>query len=226
MELTFFKNKIYFKINKLFFKIKPNFSQNKRTFNELILIKFAYFPLKPILVKFLKLFIKIMGLFSFLKSAGSKLLGNKAEENDAKVAAPAANASLEALKEANNKSRAAALAAQVVSHGIAVENLDIVVDDDAATIYGQVESTSLKEKVILIVGNTEGIATVDDRISVVAPEPEATFYTVQKGDSLSKIAKEHYGDMMKYPVIFEANKPMLTSPDLIYPGQVLRIPAL
>ena len=46
------------------------------------------------------------------------------------------------------------------------------------------------------------------------------------GDSLSKIAKEQYGDAMKYPAIFEANKPMLTDPDKIYPGQVLRIPPL
>jgi nucleoid-associated protein YgaU len=55
---------------------------------------------------------------------------------------------------------------------------------------------------------------------------QATFYTVQKGDSLSKIAKEHYGDAMKYPAIFEANKPMLADPDKIYPGQVLRLPEL
>ena len=167
-----------------------------------------------------------MGLFSFLKSAGSKLISNKAEENETKAAAPAANAGLEALKEAAEKSRAAMLASKVVSNGIHVDNLDISVDDDAATVYGQVESTSAKEKVILIVGNTEGIASVDDRLSVVTPEPESTFYTVKEGDSLSKIAKEVYGDMMKYPVIFEANKPMLTSEDLIYPGRVLRIPAL
>jgi len=51
-------------------------------------------------------------------------------------------------------------------------------------------------------------------------------YTVKSGDSLSKIAKAHYGDAMKYPVIFEANKPQLTDPDKIYPGQVLRIPPL
>jgi nucleoid-associated protein YgaU len=166
-----------------------------------------------------------MGLFSFLKAAGAKLVGNKAAENDAAKAAPAPNASMDALKEANDKNRAAMLASKVLGHGIQVENLDIAIDDDAATVYGQVESTSDKEKVILIVGNTEGIATVDDRLSVVNPEPEATFYEVKEGDTLSKIAKAQYGDMMKYPVIFEANKPMLTSPDLIYPGQVLRIPA-
>ncbi len=55
-------------------------------------------------------------------------------------------------------------------------------------------------------------------------EPEAKYYTVVKGDTLSKIAKASYGDAMKYPVIFEANKPMLKDPDKIYPGQVLRIP--
>ena len=61
---------------------------------------------------------------------------------------------------------------------------------------------------------------------MVEPKPEATLYTVVRGDSLSKIAKAHYGDAMKYPVIFEANRPMLSDPDKIYPGQVLRIPPL
>jgi nucleoid-associated protein YgaU len=61
---------------------------------------------------------------------------------------------------------------------------------------------------------------------VATPAPEARYHTVEKGDSLSKIAKEMYGDPMKYPAIFEANKPMLKDPDLIYPGQVLRIPEL
>ena len=168
-----------------------------------------------------------MGLFSFLKSAGAKLFGNKAAENDAaKAAAEAADANNAALKEAANNNAAALLKSQVLSHGINVENLDIVVDGDTAMVFGQVNSTSEKEKVVLIVGNTEGIATVDDRMSVIVEEAEADLYTVVSGDSLSKIAKEFYGDMMKYPVIFEANKPMLKSPDLIYPGQVLRIPKL
>ena len=49
-------------------------------------------------------------------------------------------------------------------------------------------------------------------------------YVVVSGDSLSKIAKQFYGNAGKYTVIFEANKPMLKDPDKIYPGQVLRIP--
>jgi nucleoid-associated protein YgaU len=55
-------------------------------------------------------------------------------------------------------------------------------------------------------------------------EVVSKFYTVKSGDSLSKIAKEFYGEASKYPQIFEANKPMLKDPDRIYPGQMLRIP--
>ena len=61
-------------------------------------------------------------------------------------------------------------------------------------------------------------------MSVDQSEPEATYYTVVSGDTLSKISKAQYGDPNKYMKIFEANKPMLTHPDKIYPGQVLRIP--
>jgi nucleoid-associated protein YgaU len=108
--------------------------------------------------------------------------------------------------------------------GLEVERLNIDVKGDTATVHGKVASQREKEKVVLAVGNTEGIAKVDDRLEVVKKEPEAKFYTVKSGDSLSKIAKEFYGDPMKYPSIFEANKPLLSDPNKIYPGQVLRIP--
>jgi nucleoid-associated protein YgaU len=53
--------------------------------------------------------------------------------------------------------------------------------------------------------------------------PEVT-YTVAKGDTLSKIAKDHYGKASRWPLIFEANRDQLDNPDRIKPGQVLRIP--
>ena len=152
-----------------------------------------------------------MGLFSFLKKAGSGLLRN-------------ASANKESAEEAH-ASKLEALNNIVSETGLAVENLSINLDEDVVTVYGQVESVEVKEKVILALGNVEGIATVDDRLSVV-PKVQSVFYEVQSGDSLSKIAKEHYGDPMKYNMIFEANKPMLKDPNLIYPGQVLRIPPL
>ena len=54
-------------------------------------------------------------------------------------------------------------------------------------------------------------------------EREVT-YIVQKGDSLSKIAQQHLGDGRKWKEIFELNRDQITNPDLIHPGQVLRIP--
>ena len=55
-------------------------------------------------------------------------------------------------------------------------------------------------------------------------EREVT-YTVQKGDSLSKIAQQQYGDGKRWKAIFEANRDQITNPDLIHPGQVLKIPS-
>jgi len=156
-----------------------------------------------------------MGIFDFIKDVGEKLTGrdDEKEKHDAD----------EALEE---RMKGNALMRHVMRLGLEVENLRIDYDDGVATITGQAADQSTKERAVLAVGNTKGVAQVDDRMTVEAPEPAATFYTVQRGDSLSKIAKEQYGDAMKYPMIFEANKPMLSDPDKIYPGQVLRIPAL
>lgn len=166
-----------------------------------------------------------MGLFSFLKNAGAALIGGKKETKAPEV--PATGGS-DAMKQLENAQMAMRLTNHVAAMGLKVENLNIEVDDDKAIIYGVAESQSEKEKVVLTVGNVAGIATVDDRMSVAAPvpEPEAVFYEVKKGDTLSKISKDHYGTANKYMVIFEANKPMLKDPDKIYPGQMLRIPPL
>ncbi len=169
-----------------------------------------------------------MGLIDFVKSAGEKIFGRDEEKPAAPQKPPSgvSGMSAEEVERANNRRRAAGLVKLVSGLGLEVEDLSIRVDDDVATVSGKVDSQADRERVILAVGNTAGIARVDDRLEVEAPEPEATFYTVKSGDTLSKIAKEHYGNAMKYPEIFEANKPMLKDPDKIYPGQVLRIPAL
>jgi nucleoid-associated protein YgaU len=144
-----------------------------------------------------------MGFLDFVSSVGENLFGGSVE---------------------SDQERSAKLENHVRKLGLQVQQLKVDVDKDVATVSGRVESQAEREKILLAVGNTEGIARVDDQLEVAKQEPEAKYYTVVKGDSLSKIAKEFYGDAMKYPVIFEANKPMLTNPDLIYPGQVLRIP--
>jgi nucleoid-associated protein YgaU len=93
-----------------------------------------------------------------------------------------------------------------------------------ARVFGVAKDQETKEKVILAAGNVEGVAAVDDMMSVDHSAPEAQYYTVVKGDTLSKIAKQFYGNANDYMRIFDANKPMLTHPDKIYPGQNLRIP--
>ncbi|HEU0199993.1 MAG TPA: peptidoglycan-binding protein LysM, partial [Burkholderiaceae bacterium] len=93
-----------------------------------------------------------------------------------------------------------------------------------AKVFGVAKDQETKEKVLLAAGNVEGVAAVEDMMSVDRSAPAAQFYTVVKGDTLSKIAKQFYGNANDYPRIFEANKPMLTHPDKIYPGQNLRIP--
>ena len=65
---------------------------------------------------------------------------------------------------------------------------------------------------------------VDPQAAPASAAPAVRTYTVKGGDTLSKIAQEFYGDAKQYMKIFEANKPMLTHPDKIYPGQLLRIP--
>ena len=148
-----------------------------------------------------------MGLFSFIKNAGSKVFGKKKEE----------------LTE--EQARIKNLHDSVSALGLPISGLDIDLAEQVI-VSGSTQTNADREKVILALGNVEGVGAVEDNITVLNPEPESVFHQVQSGDTLSKIAKEVYGDPMKYPVIFEANKPMLTHPDKIYPGQILRIPPL
>ncbi len=115
------------------------------------------------------------------------------------------------------------LQASLKKFGLPTDGLDIDVSGDTVKVSGKAANQEQKEKIVLALGNVEGIAKVEESIDTPAGE-QATMYTVQKGDTLSAIAKKHYGDANKYNAIFEANKPMLTHPDKIYPGQVLRIP--
>jgi nucleoid-associated protein YgaU len=157
-----------------------------------------------------------MGLFSFIKEAGEKLFGHKEETAEISV------------EEKNRLNQAAAQAIydRINSLGLKWSNLMVSYKSGQVTITGSTPDQENREKIILAAGNVQGVDNVDDQLTVEAPAPEARFYTVVKGDTLSKIAAVHYGSANKYPVIFEANKPMLKDPDKIYPGQNLRIPPL
>lgn len=160
-----------------------------------------------------------MGLFDFAREAGKSLRGGK-----------------------QDKVEASELAEALRAQGVTIAGGQITVrNGDTVSITGQADSQREKELAILILGNTKGVAHVDDNITVVqrqapqtqsapqaAPQPQpseaATFYTVKSGDTLSKIAQQFLGSANRYNEIFEANRPMLKDPDEIYPGQTLRIP--
>lgn len=185
-----------------------------------------------------------MGLFSFVATAGAKLFGGK------------------------KPSEVPNLGALVKDHvrkvGLPVDHIHYWLENEVLVAAGWVKDKATKEKVILAVGNVEGVEKVEDRLVVGSPPTfakpapvaaapstapvlaeapipvealpskedaekdafESRTHVVEKGDTLSKIAKEVYGNANKYMVIFEANKPMLSDPDKIYPGQTLRIPPL
>jgi nucleoid-associated protein YgaU len=168
-----------------------------------------------------------MGLIDFIKNVGHKL--DHGSHDQAKPAAPqASQPNQQQVQELNDRKRESALTNLVNQMGFKAQNLLLDVKGDRVLAKGTVNSQEDKEKLVLLLGNTEGIAHVDDQLTVANPQPQtaqAQFYDVQSGDSLSKIAKHFYGDANKYNLIFEANRPMLKDPDEIYPGQKLRIPA-
>ncbi len=166
-----------------------------------------------------------MGLFSFIKEAGEKLFGGK----DAHAApAPAGAAAAQPDAGALNEQAARAIEKYVESQKLGVEGIKVEFDGNTGTVTvtGQAPTQEALEKVTLCCGNVANVSHVNNLMAVSTPSPEAQYHDVVRGDTLSAIAKKYYGDAGKYPKIFEANKPMLSDPDKIYPGQKLRIPAL
>ena len=141
-----------------------------------------------------------MGLFDFAKNMGKKLF-DRDDDAPAKIK--------EALEEDNP----------------GIEGLDVEYADGKVKLSGRAKSAEAMEKAVLIAGNTEGVTDVDvSGLEHDEPEKDVVYYTVESGDTLSKIAKEYLGDAMAYTRIFEANREVIKDPDLIYPGQKIRIP--
>lgn len=164
-----------------------------------------------------------MGMFDFIKEAGEKLFG----KGEAKAAQDAAKAEASAEKvEAANRAAGDAIENYIKQMGLDATGLMVQVDgaQGKATVFGVAPDQATREKIILCAGNVEGVASVEDKMSVNVESSESQWHTVVKGDTLWAIAQAAYGNGAEYNKIFEANKPMLSHPDKIYPGQKLRIP--
>ncbi len=167
-----------------------------------------------------------MGIMSFFKDAGEKLFGHK-DAAAAPATAAADPAALQAQSAAANQTASQAIANYIASQNLAAQNLKVDFDgaSGTVTVSGVAADQATKEKILLCCGNVRGVAKVDDQLTVEQASGESKFHTVASGDTLSAIAKQYYGNAGSYMKIFEANKPMLSDPNKIYPGQSLRIPA-
>ncbi|MFT5144216.1 MAG: nucleoid-associated protein YgaU [Rhodothermales bacterium] len=143
----------------------------------------------------------IIGLISFLKNVGVDIFkgGDKSEE----------------IKEL----LASSLGDKLIS-------IEVTEDDGVVTLSGEADSQASKEKAALIAGNVKGVERVDDSALTFPAPVQVNYYTIKSGGSLSRIAKAHYGDAMKYKELFEENLEVIKNPDVIYPRQVVRIPDL
>ncbi len=146
-----------------------------------------------------------MGLFDFAKEIGNKLFTNEADA-------------------------AEKISDYIKSNNPGIDDLFVIYKEGEATLIGVTESDVAAQKAVLMAGNVEGVTKVIPKIEInqqieVSLEPEnVEYYVIQSGDSLSKIAKKYYQDAMAYPRVFDANKEVIQDPDLIYPGQKIRIP--
>jgi nucleoid-associated protein YgaU len=163
-----------------------------------------------------------MGLISFIKDAGEKLFGH------ANAATPAATTAAAPSTDDLNAKAGAAIKTYIETQKLGITGLTVTYDGAATkvTLAGQAPTQEASEKAALAAGNVSSVTQVDNQLTVAAAAPDSQYHDVVKGDTLSAIAKKYYGDANKYPKIFEANKPMLSDPDKIYPGQKLRIPAM
>jgi len=149
-----------------------------------------------------------MGLFDFASNIGKKLFNKDADA-------------------------AAEITEYINADNPGIEDLSVIYNDGVATIIGVTDSTEAAQKAILMAGNVNGVTEVVPKIQINDVEVDMAtafesenveYYVIESGDSLSKIAKKYYQDAMAYPRIFEANREVIKDPDLIYPGQKIRIP--
>ena len=141
-----------------------------------------------------------MGLFDFVVGQGKKLFG---------VGDDPATKVKEEIEAANP----------------GLKDLNVEFKDGQVSLSGEAASAEALEKAVLIAGNIQGVAGVSaDQVKAPPQTGQVEYYLIQKGDTLSAIARKFLGKASAYPKIFEANREVIKDPDLIYPGQKIRIP--
>ena len=143
-----------------------------------------------------------MGLFDFVRNVGHKIFDKDADAND----------KIKKEIEASLKG---------------VEGLTVDYDPASGLVKlgGTATSSEALEKAVLIAGNAMGVSNVNvDAMKNPGESAGVEYYIIKSGDTLSAVAQHFYKDANKYPKIFEANREVIKDPNLIFPGQKIRIP--
>ena len=141
-----------------------------------------------------------MGLFDFVKEIGHKLF-NRDEEAAEKI---------KQHIEATNPG---------------ITGLEVNFSNGVVSLSGLAASAEAMEKAVLLAGNVQGVSDVKiDGLQTPPVTEKVEYYIIKKGDTLSAVAKQFYGKANDYPKIFEANREVIKDPNLIFPGQKIRIP--
>jgi nucleoid-associated protein YgaU len=146
-----------------------------------------------------------MGLFDFVKDIGKKIFPGEAKAEDA----------------------ATKIKQEIETANLGISGLQVTYADGKCSLAGECPSPEAMQKAVLIAGNIQGVSEVNIsglKVPQAKQEEKVEYYIIQKGDTLSKIAKQYYGDPNKYPRIFEANREVIKDANLIFPGQKVRIP--
>jgi nucleoid-associated protein YgaU len=141
-----------------------------------------------------------MGLFDFVKEIGNKLF-NREEDAAQKIK--------KHIEDANP----------------GISDLAVEFKNGVVELSGSAASAEAMEKAVLMAGNVQGVSEVKvEKLKAPAEEKKVEYYVIKKGDTLSAVAKQFYGKGSDYPRIFEANREVIKDPNLIFPGQKIRIP--
>jgi len=141
-----------------------------------------------------------MGLFDFVADMGKKIFGGDDDP-------------------------AEKIQASVEEDNPGVSDLEVTFENGVVQLSGSAASAEAVEKAVLLAGNIQGVTEVKiEGMDAPAPEPAVKYYTIEKGDTLWKIAQDSYGNGNDYQKLFEANKEVIKDPDKIYPGQKIRVP--
>lgn len=165
-----------------------------------------------------------MATFNFIPDAGRQL--PEIKQKGAHTASKSRSEEEEIEEQTPNYSASERLQQLAAELGFSTERVQFQIEDETVHLRGKVKNQEIKEKLILLSGNLQGISEVVEDLTAEKTGEESHFHTVTREDNLKIISQKYFEDPERYPEIMEANNPFIEKEGDLYPGMVLRIPPL